>query len=175
MIVAETERLTLRHAAPGDAIAMRAVFGDADVMRYGDGPQTDDWIRSWIAQMNRNYDERGYGLWIVARACDPLAIGYCGLTWFPDINGRPEIEVGYRLARKFWKTGFATEAAMAVRELAFSDFDIDRLIAIIDPDNWPSIRVAEKLGMKYDGELMLAGYTHADHVYACQRAGVEAP
>ena len=169
MIVATTKRLTLRHASPDDAIAMRSGFCDAEVMRYGDGPQTDGWIRSWIALMNRNYDERGYGLWIVTKIGNPRAIGYCGLTWFPNINGRAEIEVGYRLAREYWNTGFATEAALAVRDLAFICRGLDRLVSIIDPDNFRSIRVAEKLGMKYDGDVLLDGYTHPDAVYACHR------
>ncbi|TWU54888.1 hypothetical protein Poly51_36100 [Rubripirellula tenax] len=169
MIVAETERLTLRHASPDDAIAMRAVFCDPEVMRHGDGPQTDDWIQSWITRMNYNYNELGYGLWIVTQTIDALAIGYCGLTWFPNISGRPEIEVGYRLARTYWDKGYATEVAVAVRDLAFSHYELDRLIAIIEPDNLRSIRVAEKLGMQYDGDVLLDGYDHSDSVYACQR------
>ena len=169
MIVAETERLTLRHASPDDAIAMRSVFCDPEVMQHGDGLQTDDWIRLWITRVNCNYNERGYGLWIITQSFDTLAIGYCGLTWFPNINGRPEVEVGYRLARAYWGRGYATEAAMSVRNLAFSHHDLDRLIAVIEPDNSRSIRVAEKLGMKYDGEVLLDGYDHSDSVYACQR------
>lgn len=169
MIVAETERLTLRYASGSDATAMRAVFCDPEVMQYGDGPQTDDWIRSWIERVKRSYNERGFGLWLISQSGDSTAIGYCGLTWFPDINGQPEVEIGYRLARSYWNLGFATEAASAVRDLAFSDFVLDRVISIIDPNNVRSIRVAEKLGMKLCGDVMLDGYDHPDGVYACER------
>jgi RimJ/RimL family protein N-acetyltransferase len=92
-------------------------------------------------------------------------IGYCGLFAFPDINGRPEIEIGYRLERAAWGNGYATEAACAVRDYAFAILQIPRLIALIDPANVASIRVAEKIGMRYEQEVLLPGYTHPDHVY----------
>jgi hypothetical protein len=93
-------------------------------------------------------------------------IGYCGLFYFPDIDGQPEIEIGYRLARSAWGHGYATEAALSVRDFAVTTLGIKRLIAMIDPSNLASIRVAEKLGMRYEKEVMLEGYTHPDHIYA---------
>ena len=92
-------------------------------------------------------------------------IGYCGLFYFLDIHGQPEIELGYRLRRAAWGQGYATEAARLVRDYAFHTLHIKRLIALIDPDNVPSIRVAEKIGMHYESEVMLEGYDHPDHVY----------
>ncbi|WP_436716620.1 GNAT family N-acetyltransferase [Roseiconus lacunae] len=169
MVVTESERLTLRHALPDDVVAMRTVFGDAEVMRYGDGPKSDRWVVSWITQMNHSYREHGYGLWVVTFKPSGLPIGYCGLTWFPSINGQPEVEVGYRFARNHWGFGYATESAIAVRDYSYIDLGLNRLIAIIDPENRRSIRVAEKLGMQYEGDVMLPGYSHADSVYACHR------
>ena len=93
-------------------------------------------------------------------------MGYAGLFHFPDIAGRPEIEVGYRLARSHWGQGFATEAVTAIREYAFGVLRMPRLIALIDPQNTASIRVAEKVGMHYEREVMLEGYTHPDHLYS---------
>ena len=90
----------------------------------------------------------------------------CGLTHFPDINGRPEIEIGYRLARAHWGRGLATEAARAVRDYAFDTLRLPRLIALIDPANTASIRVAEKLAMRHESEVVLPGYDHPDRVYA---------
>ncbi len=169
MVVAKSDRLILRHFVDGDATSLTSVFGDADVMQFGDGPQSLGWIQSWIARTIKAYDFPGYGLWAVTRIGDREAIGYCGLTRFPDINGRPEVEIGYRLARDYWGQGLGTEAALAVRDLAFGQLDLPRLIALIDPANTRSIRVAEKLGMNHDGDVMLDGYTHSDRVYACNR------
>jgi len=66
MVVAESDRLTLRHVTDSDAGPLSAVFGDPEVMRLGDGPQASDWVRSWIARTKQNYDIWGYGLWVVA-------------------------------------------------------------------------------------------------------------
>ena len=91
------------------------------------------------------------------------------MFYFPDVNGQPEVEIGYRLARSAWGHGYATEAASAVRTFAFTTLGIRRLIAIIDPSNAPSIQVAKKIGMQYETEVMLESYTHPDHVYAIER------
>ncbi len=68
--------------------------------------------------------------------------------------------------RSAWGKGYATEAASAVRDFAFGMLGIKRRIAMIDPANLASIRVATKIGMKYEKEAIFAGYTHPDHVYA---------
>ncbi len=169
MVVAESDRLLLRHVVESDAGPLNAVFRDVDVMHFGNGPQTADWIQSWITQAIRDYASLGFGLWVVTKIGNSDVIGYCGLTRFPDINGRPEIEIGFRLARDQWGYGLATEAATLVRDLAFGQLEISRLIALIDPENTRSIRVAEKLGMTCEGDVMLDGYTHPDLVYACNK------
>jgi [ribosomal protein S5]-alanine N-acetyltransferase len=146
---------------------MIEVFGDPDVMRFGKGPQSTIWIQSWIEQTAKNYDRWGFGLWAVVLRESEVPIGYCGLTRFDDINGKPEIELGYRLAKKYWGHGLATEAATAVRDLSFLELGVARLISLVDPDNSRSIRVAEKLGMVYSDDVMLPGYSHPDRVYSC--------
>jgi RimJ/RimL family protein N-acetyltransferase len=88
------------------------------------------------------------------------------LFYFPDVNGQSEIEVGYRLARESWGRGYATEAVRGVCEYAFRSLGLTRLIAMIDPANVDSIRVAQKAGMAYEQDIMFEGYTHPDHVYA---------
>lgn len=167
MIIAASDRLQLRHLVESDLDAMHAVFGDPDVMRFGPGVQTREWIAGWLARRIDEYDRRGYGLWAVA--VRGSTIGYCGLTWFPDINGRTEIEIGYRLARASWGHGYATEAARLARDHAFDALGLRRVIALVDPGNVASIRVAVKLGMRHEADVMLAGYNHADRVYSIER------
>lgn len=149
---------------------MYRVFGDPEVMHFGDGVQTKEWVQDWLHTCLERYHQTwGFGPFAVIEKRTQDVIGYCGLFFFPDINGRPEVEIGYRLARSAWGQGYATEAALAVRDLAFSTLSIKRLIAIIDPSNTASIRVAEKIGMRYEKEVMLKGYTHPDHVYVVTR------
>ena len=168
-IILETDRLILREFRPDDGDAMMDVFGDEEVMRFGSGVQSRAWASEWIERRQATYERAdGVALWAVVEQDADEPIGYCGLTRFPDINGRPEIEVGYRLARIHWGKGYATESAMAVRDYAFDSLRLERLIALIDPDNVRSIRVAEKLGMRHESDVMLPGYSHADRVYVVE-------
>lgn len=166
MIIVETKRLILRHFHVFDGEAMDRVFGDAEVMRFGPGVQTQPRVREWLRGCLENYQNMGFGAWAVVEKSKRDVIGYCGLFYFPDIAGQPEIEIGYRLARPFWGHGYATEAVMAVRDYGFNILCLPRLIAMIDPQNVASIRVAGKAGMCYEREVMLEGYTHHDHVYS---------
>jgi ribosomal-protein-alanine N-acetyltransferase len=165
-----TERLFLRHFHILDSEPMYQVFGDPEVMRFGDGVQTGEWVATWLRTcLQRYYQTWGFGPYAVVEKHRQEVIGYCGLFFFPDLGGQSEVEIGYRLARSAWGQGYATEAAMAVRDLAFSTLGIERLISLIDPANVASIRVAEKVGMRYEREVMLEGYAHPDHVYAITR------
>ncbi|HEY9792445.1 MAG TPA: GNAT family N-acetyltransferase [Candidatus Obscuribacterales bacterium] len=65
--------------------------------------------------------------------------------------------------------GYGTEALTAVIRYAFDVLQLPRLIAMIDPENTASLRVAQKSGMKYEAEVMFEGYTHPDHCYVIVR------
>jgi len=157
-----TQRLFLRHFHILDSKPMYNIFCDAEVMRFSDGIQTKEWVHNWLNTCLERYQKWGYGPYAVV---NQNVIGYCGLFFFPDIDGQPEVEIGYRLARSTWGQGYATEAAKAVRDYAFTMLGIKRLIAMVDPSNVASIRVAEKIGMRYEKDVMLEGYSHPDHVY----------
>ena len=166
MLLLQTERLVLRHFHILDGEPMMQIFGDPEVMRFGDGVQTREWVDHWITTcLERYYRTWGFGPYAVVEKHSQNLIGYCGLFYFPDVNGQPEVEIGYRLARLAWGQGYATEAVCAIRDYAFSTLGIKRLIAMIDPANLASIDVAEKAGMHLEGEVMFEGYTHPDHVY----------
>lgn len=153
-----------------DRDALMDVFGDAEVMRFGDGVQTRGWVQEWLRRCIESYRRRDFGPYAVVEKGSGNLIGYCGLFYFPDVNRQPEIEIGYRLARSAWGKGYATEAARAVQEYAFNTLNIKRLIAIIDPSNVASIHVAEKIGMQYEADVMFEGYTYPDRVYAVNPA-----
>ncbi len=167
MIVVETARLILRHFHINDTEAMNRVFGDAEVMQFGPGVQTPQWVQSWLQDCLENYYQKwGFGPWAVLEKQHRETVGYCGLFYFSNIGGQPEVEIGYRLARAFWGQGYATEAVLAVRNYGFNVLGLSRLIAMIDPQNVASIHVAEKAGMRYEKDVMFEGYTHPDHIYA---------
>ena len=167
MLITETDRLILRHFHIVDVEAMMQVFGDEEVMRYGPGVQTREWVAKWVRGCLEDYHAKwGFGLWAVVAKRSRDVMGFCGLSRFPDVGGQAETEVGYRLGRAHWGKGFATEAALAVRDYAFDSLGLNRLISIIDPQNRRSIRVATKLGMQYEKDVMFADYDHPDQVYS---------
>ena len=174
VVIAETDRLVVRRFYLSDAEAMNRIFGDPEVMRFGNGVQTSEWVRNWLCCCLENYRQTsGIGPWaVIEKSCEEV-IGYCGLFYFPNVCGQPETEIGYRLARSYWERGYATEAARAVLNYAFNILCLPRLISIIDPLNVRSIRVAEKLGMRYEKDVMFEGYTHPDNVYAIEYEKVE--
>ena len=170
MVILETERLILRQFRLSDADSLNTVFGDPEVMRFGEGVKKPEWVTGWLRNCLENYRQStGIGPWAVIQKSTQEMIGYCGLFHFPDVCGQPETEVGYRLARAHWKHGYATEAASAVRDYAFNTLGFSRLISMIDPQNVASVRVAEKLEMSYEKDVMFEGYTHPDHVYVIER------
>jgi RimJ/RimL family protein N-acetyltransferase len=76
------------------------------------------------------------------------------LTRFDDIGGQVEIELGYRLAGAFWGRGLATEADRAVGDYAPGVLGLPGLVAIINPGNRASIRVAQKRGLRYEKDVI---------------------
>jgi RimJ/RimL family protein N-acetyltransferase len=89
-------------------------------------------------------------------ASDSTLIGYCGFL-HRHLDGADEIEIGYRLDPGYWSQGIATEAATAVRDHAFLDLKLRRVISLIHSDNIPSRRVAEKIGMYRERETIFKG------------------
>lgn len=167
-MLTQTPRLLLRPFTLDDELALVGLFADAQVMRFGDGSQASEWTQAWLRRALANYEQHGYGPWAVVEKGSGDLIGYCGLFDYPDINGRPEVEIGYRLARAYWGRGYATEAVCAARDYAFGALGLTRLIALIDPANVASIHVAEKADLRHEADVMLPGYSYPDRVYAIE-------
>ncbi len=171
MTITETERLLIRQFELSDAIPMQGVFCDEDVMQFSSGVKTQDWITKWIKCCFEDYNTNlGGGLWAVVEKSSGDVMGYCGLTYFPDIDGQSEIEIGFRLIKRCWGKGYATEAALAVRDVAFNRYEVSRLVGMIDPRNTASIRVAEKLGMVFEKEVMMPNYSHPDKLFVVNKS-----
>lgn len=145
--IVQTDRIRLREYTERDLDDLAAMFADEETMRYYPRPKTRDESLAWISWNLRLYRERGFGLWVMESRQTSEFLGDCGLT--PQtVEGVTDIEVGWHTKRAHWNRGFATEAALACKDLASSRFGVKRLISIIDPENVASRRVAEKIGMR---------------------------
>jgi RimJ/RimL family protein N-acetyltransferase len=160
--VIETERLVLRPPEARDAAEIAEQLADAEVMRYigrGETRGLDDAVEQ-IERMVRAWELDGFGRFVVVQKADGTAIGRVGLlVWDPElwrsgtlseIGPHAEVELGWTLARRAWGLGYATEAAAAVRDWAAREVRPRRLISLIHPDNARSMRVAEKIGERFD-------------------------
>src|SRR3954471_19940497 len=130
-----------------DLDALTAVLGAPDPVRPRRRIRTRADAERWIAWNRRNYAEHGFGLWAV-ETHDGRFVGDCGLT-MQDVEGELHLEVGYHVALDLRGRGLATEAAAAVRQAA-ADAGERHLVAIIRPDNLPSQRVAQKVGLRLE-------------------------
>lgn len=142
-----TRRLTFREMTNADLDAIAALLGDPRVMTYSPRPKTRDESQAWIDWNKTNYREHGLGLWTLETP-DREFVGDCGLT-MQQVEGQPEVEVGYHIRFELQGQGLATEAAEASKAFA-GERGIERLVAIINPGNVPSQRVAEKIGLSHE-------------------------
>lgn len=141
-----TPQLLLRELEEGDLDVIAALLGDSQVMRYWPRPFTRDEAADWIARQRERYAHDGHGYWLMLERATGRPIGQAGLMDC-DVDGVRELGLGYIIERAQWRRGFATEAAAACLAHA-RDVLHRRPIALVQPENTPSIGVALKLGLR---------------------------
>jgi len=141
----ETSRLILRPFESNDVDAAFTWFGNPIVMRFTPtGPDTSiEQTKARVAKYQEHQAAHGFSKWIILDRRLGRAIGDSGLLMLQEYRW---IDLGFRLAQPYWGKGLATEVASVWVRAAFDDFHIDRLTAIVHPENLASIRVLEKLG-----------------------------
>jgi RimJ/RimL family protein N-acetyltransferase len=152
-----TERLVLRRWREGDEAPMAAINSDPAVTEFLNRRMDEAATAAFLERTREHWDEHGFGFWAVEPREGPLAgemIGFVGVaypTYLPPVADRPEL--GWRLSPASWGHGYATEAALAARDDAFSRLGLPSLISIIHPDNARSQRVASKAGMSIERQV----------------------
>lgn len=153
MRILETSRLSFRRLESNDLDDLFALYSDPEVRRYfPEGTlsrkQTQDELE-WFQHGHPENPE--LGLWATIHKETGRFIGRCGLLPYV-IDGQAEVEIAYSLAKEFWGRGLGTEAALGIRDYAIATLGFRRLICLIDRDNQASIRVATKIGMRFEKE-----------------------
>jgi RimJ/RimL family protein N-acetyltransferase len=165
----ETERLMLREFRTGDLDELAAMVADEEQMTFYPRPKTRDEASVWISRNLSLYEECGFGFWLIASRATSGFLGYCGVR--PRaLEGTSEIEIGWHTKKTCWRQGIATEAATAVRDLAFGRLRLARLIAIIHPDHIASRRVAEKIGMRCERTTVIEDYPAVIYAISSRQA-----
>lgn len=156
MIKLQTPRLNLCELSNQDAPLMLAVLNDPDFLRnVGDrGVRTIDDASRYITDgpvaMYRQYD---FGMYKVELK-DGTAIGLCGLV---KRDGLEDVDIGFAFLPDYRGQGYALEAAQAVLQYGHEVIGLQRIVAIALPDNTPSVRLLEKIGLHFEKTLTLPG------------------
>ena len=164
----ETTRLLLRPMLATDIDALLPIFTDPLVMAsFGGGLFDRGQMAEWTQRNLDHQAQHGYGLFVVILKATGELIGDCGLEHM-QLDGEPYVELGYDFRSAYWNQGLATEAAMAVRDYAFRQLGLPRLICLIRAGNHASERVATKIGMRHAAAFQR--YDREYNRYALERA-----
>ncbi len=168
MKILQGTRIFLRRFEKFDVESLVQLFSNEKVMEFSSGVKNRSQVEEWLEKCLHKYKTSNKNLYAVVKNGDSFAMGYCGHFEFDDVGGQPETEIGYRLCLKYWGNGFATEAAELVRDFGFGILGLKRQISIIEPTNTKSIRVAKKIGMKFEKEVYMPWYDKPDHLYVIE-------
>ena len=147
----ETARLVIRTFEPMDAEPWLAMVTDPEFRRFlPPGPvPTMESFQNAIERRHAMERDHGYAMWAVDVRETGAFVGQCGFQ--PVERTGPEVELAYHFNRASWNKGYATEAATEVLAHGLGSIGLDRVIALVVPENIGSWRVLEKIGMRYEG------------------------
>lgn len=148
----ETERLVLRPVSADEEDSLHRISNEPNVRLHlwDNEPVSQATIKALVAQSDRMLSEEKIGVFGVRMRGREDLLGFCG---FVRLEGMQEAELWYELTQKVWGRGIATEAAWACVRYAFEEVGMERVIAGADAPNTASLRVIEKLGMSYLGNI----------------------
>jgi RimJ/RimL family protein N-acetyltransferase len=150
----ETERLILRRWRGEDREPFAAMMADPQVGYWLAGTFTRAESDAYIDRVEAHFNLHGFGRFALERKVDGVFIGSCGLAVvhevYRDTPVAGGVEIGWRLAREAWGSGYATEAAAVVVEDGFTSFGLREILAFTTKGNLRSRAVMERLGMARD-------------------------
>lgn len=170
----ETERLLIRRFTADDAEAYWPLVSNPAVLRYVGEPALTSIgaVRDLLeTRPLRDYRLYGYGRMACIEKSSGRLLGFSGLKYLDDMN---ETDVGYRFLPEAWGKGYATESAAAIMARQAVEFDLRRIIGLVEPENEGSVRVLKKLGLTFERRLADAAHGELD-LYAVALSGALAP
>jgi len=139
-----------------DAEQLFKILSDRDVIRYmpWKDPPPFERIQRFVQQQIQHWEDHPYGWWALESQSGHEFMGWCGLQYLSETD---QTEVGYLLGKKYWGKGIATATARASLVYGFETVGLDRIVALVHPDNQASIQVIEKQGMELGDHIQLWG------------------
>lgn len=164
-----TERLLAERMAEEHFDDLVLLWQDPRVMATLGGVRTEQLSREELGQALDQWTVYGFGNWVLREKTSGEFVGNCGLRCL-ELDGWPEVDLGYALRVEFWGQGLATEAAKAVVSLGFGKLGMEDMIAIALPNNIASRRVMEKSGFQYERDTVYKDLPHV--LYRVTRGGI---
>jgi [ribosomal protein S5]-alanine N-acetyltransferase len=156
MVILETERLQLRYMNLEDIPFLVNLWTDPDVTRFMGGPREIANLREYLVKTAENPLAQPFDLWPLEEKCGGELVGHCGVI-DKEVDNLTEYELVYVLAKNAWGKGYASEIGRALLAYAYHYRHINRLVALVDPGNIASEKVAVKLGMHFEKEIIRPG------------------
>lgn len=155
-VILETDRLRFATWVIDDWREFNKLASDPLVVRYlGNGvPWPEERVKEFVAHQIEGWEKHGICLWKVLPKESDSLIGICGLQRLPE---GPDVEIGWWLAPSQWGKGLATEAARQALTYGFEVGNFERIVGIAQGANRDSLRVMEKLGMRFEREAVHKG------------------
>ena len=145
----QSERLGFRNWIDSDTPKMIDISSDPDVMEFFPAIATKIQTVDFIDKMKLMYIEKGYCYFAVDQLKDESFIGFIGLCYQTyESQFTPSVDIGWRLNKKYWNNGLATEGAKKCLDYAFNVIELESIISTTPITNTKSIRVMEKIGMQ---------------------------
>ena len=168
----ETARLLLRVPEPADAGALMDIMWDPEVVEQKQvtllaPPGGLDLALKNTNEMIRQWQLRGYGQWSVVEKEMGQVIGCVG--FYHPQREWPGVDLGWVIHRSRWGQGFATEAATAALEWVWANTQVDRVISLVGPNDHRSIRIATKIGERFERAGVDPINGEACHIYTIGR------
>ncbi|MCW3481855.1 GNAT family N-acetyltransferase [Neisseriaceae bacterium JH1-16] len=166
MHLIETDRLFLRELTAADAGFILELLNEPSfIQNIADKNvrSLDDAVRYIETGPGASYCQHGYGLYLVGLRESDTPIGICGLVKRDYLE---HADVGYAFLERFWAQGYAYESAAAVRDWAHGTLDLNQLLGITSPDNAASIRLLEKLGLRFVKMIRTPGSTEDTRLFS---------
>lgn len=148
-----TERLLAAPLRADDFETLCALHRDPAVMATLGGVRSEERTRAYLEENLAHWREHGFGLWIFRDRVSGAFAARGGLRHVV-LEGRAEVEVTYALAQEAWGKGFATEIAAAAVDVGFRRLALPDIVAFALPDNHASRRVMEKVGLRYERDIV---------------------
>lgn len=164
-MILETERLILRRMTLADAPLILELLTDPAFVRFvaDRGLKSEADAATYITEkILPSFEKHGFGFYVAELKDTHEPVGMCGLIKRDTLD---DVDIGFSIRRSHWRRGFGYEAANGVMKYARETLGLRRIVGIANPENANSIKLLEKLGLRFERQVRLPGYEHVGNLF----------